>query len=155
MTILTSDEIRRLVREAMDQYAPCPAVPAVAVVSVPDDDDDAFPCLSADDDELPSLALTEELVPSSIPSIPSFLEAVEDAFDSSSVADDVDDPQQFDVPAFVSVWQARPTSSCSALCSQTTPLLCAPCTPTEYTDTVEGSFGAVFSSVSWRFRDTG
>jgi hypothetical protein len=151
MTILTSDEIRRLVREAMDQYAPRPAVSAV----VPVPDDEPSPDSSDDDDEFPPLALTEELVPSSIPSIPSFLEAVEDAFDSSSVADDVDDPQQFDVPAFVSVWQARPTSSCSALCSQTTPLLCAPCTPTEYTDTVEGSFGAVFSSVSWRFRDTG
>jgi len=149
MTILTSDEIRRLVREAIDQYAPRPAVSAV----VPVPDDEPSPDSSDDDDEFPPLALTEELVPSSIPSIPSFLEAVEDAFDSSCVADDA---LQFDVPAFASAWQARPTPSYCAPCTQTTPLLCAPCTPTEiYPDTVEGSFSAVFSSVSWRFRDTG
>jgi hypothetical protein len=40
--------------------------PAVTVVPVPDDDNDAFPCLSATNDELPSLALTEELVRSPI-----------------------------------------------------------------------------------------
>jgi len=120
--------------------------PAVTVVPVLDDDDDVS--WSADD-ELPPLALTEELVPSPIPLIPSFSEAVDDAFDPSCV----DDALQFAVPAL----QARPTPSpCCAPCTQTTPLLCALCTPTEiYTDTVEGSFGAVFSSVSWRFRDTG
>jgi hypothetical protein len=72
--------------------------PAVTIVPVPvadDDDDDTFPCLSADDDELPPLALTEELVPSSIPLIPSFPEVVEDAFNPSWV----DDALQFAVPA--------------------------------------------------------
>ena len=151
MTIyLTEDEIRRLLKEAINQALDRYLAPIPTVVPVPDDD--AFSC-SVDDDELPPLALTEELVPPSIPSIPSFPEAVEDAFDSSCVADDA---LQFDVPAFASAWQARPTPSYCAPCTQTTPLLCAPCTPTEiYTDTVEGSFGAVFSSVSWRFRDTG
>ena len=58
--------------------------PIVAVVPVPDDDD-AFLCSA--DDELPSLALTEELVLSLIPSIPSLLKAVEDASDPSCVDD--------------------------------------------------------------------
>jgi hypothetical protein len=120
MTIyLTEDEIRRLLKEAINQALDRYLAPIPTVVPVPDDD--AFSC-SVDDDELPPLALTEELVPS-----------------------------------FASAWQARPTPSCCAPYTQTSPsLLCAPCTPTGiYTDTVEGSFGAVFSSVSWRFRDTG
>jgi hypothetical protein len=79
MTILTYDEIRCLVREAMDQ---------LAVVPVPDDE--PSPDLSDDDDdELPPLApVSMGLVPSSIPLIPSFPEAVEDALDSSCVDDD-------------------------------------------------------------------
>jgi hypothetical protein len=85
MTIyLTYDEIRRLVREAMDQYVPVPAV-------VPVPDDEPTPDSSDDDDdELPPLAPASVELTLSIPSIPSFPEAVEDAFDSSCVDDDND-----------------------------------------------------------------
>jgi hypothetical protein len=128
MTIyLTEDEIRRLLKEAINQALDRYLAPIPTVVPVPDDD--AFSC-SIDDDELPPLALTEELVPPSIPSIPFFPEAVEDAFDSFCVADDA---LQFAVPAS----QARPSpSSCYA---SRTGLPCAPCTLI-YIDTVLGSF---------------
>jgi hypothetical protein len=153
MTILTYDEIRRLVREVMDQYTPVPAVvPVPAIVPIPDeeptpgssDDDD-----DDDDDELPPLAPAPAELTLLIPLIPSFPKAVKDAFNPSYVADDVDDPLQLAVTAL----QTRLTPSCCAPC---TCLLCAPCALTGiYTDTVVGSFSAVFSSVSWRFRDTG
>jgi hypothetical protein len=103
MTIyLTNNKVRRLLIEAINQALDWYLSPVV----VPVPDDEPTPDSSDDDDELPSLALTEELVPSLIPSIPSFPKAVENAFDSSCVADDVDDPLQFNVPAFASAWQA-------------------------------------------------
>jgi hypothetical protein len=115
-----------------------------AVVPVPDDE--PTPDSSDNDDELPSLALTEELVPSSIPSIPSFLKAVEDAFDSSCVADDA---LQSDVLA---VSQARPTPS--SYCAPCTCLLCAPCAPIHMDTVLESFVSSDFGAVLRRFRDT-
>jgi hypothetical protein len=152
MTIyLTKDEVRRLLIEAINQALDRYLDPAV----VPVPDDEPTPDLSNDDDELPPLAPAPAELTLSIPSIPSFPAAVEDAFDSSCVDDD--DALQFDVPAFASAWQARPTPSCSALYLQATPLLCASCTPAEiHMDTVVGSFiNSDSSAVSWCFRDAG
>jgi thiamine pyrophosphate-dependent acetolactate synthase large subunit-like protein len=84
MTSLTEDEIRRLITKAMNRafdghYGP-------TVVPIPDDKPSSC---SVDDDELSPLApVSIELVPSSIPLIPSFPKAVEDALDSSCVDDD-------------------------------------------------------------------
>jgi len=154
MTIyLTNDKVWRLLTEAINQALDRYLDPVV----VPLPNNEPTPDSSDDDNELPFLALMEELVPSSIPLIPSFPKAVENAFDSSCIADDVDDPLQFDVPAFASAWQAWPTPSCSALCLQATPLLYASCTLTEiHMDTVVGSFiSSNSSAVSWCFRDAG
>jgi hypothetical protein len=143
MTIyLTNDEVRRLLTEAINQALDRYLGPAV----VPIPDDEPTPDSSDDDDdELPPLAPAPAELTLSIPSIPSFPEAVEDAFDSSCVADDA---LQHAVPAFASALQARPTPSCCAPCTQTT-LLCTPCAPTEiYIDIVVGSFSTVFSSIS-------
>jgi hypothetical protein len=98
MTIyLTKDEVRRLLTEAinqaLDQYL------GSAVVPVPDDE--PIPDSSDNDNELPPLAPAPAELTLSIPSIPFFPKAVEDALDSS-VADNVDNALQFDVPVFAS-----------------------------------------------------
>jgi hypothetical protein len=97
MTIyLTKDKVWRLLTEAINQALDQYLDPAV----VPVPNNEPTPNSSNNDDELPSLALIEELVPPLIPLISSFPKAVEDAFDSSCV--DNNDALQFDVPAFAS-----------------------------------------------------
>jgi hypothetical protein len=143
MTIyLTNNKVQRLLTEAinqaLNQYLSPTIVPIPNNEPTPNSSDD-------DDDKLPPLAPAPAKLTLSIPLIPSFPKAVEDAFNSSCIADDA---LQHAVPAFASTLQARPTPSCYAPCTQTT-LLCTPCAPTEiYIDIVVGSFSTVFSSIS-------
>jgi hypothetical protein len=95
MTIyLTKDKVRRLLTEAINQALNRYLGPAV----VPVPDDEPTPNSSNDnDDKLPPLASAPAELTLSIPSIPSFPKAVEDAFNSSCVNDD--NALQLAVPA--------------------------------------------------------